>query len=623
MFKLKGIDQSHFYPFFFTIVFIFILVQYPLNSIDSVFYDMWIRVDLGAKASKEIVVIPMTEESDQFLGESYPYTYATQKKFIDKLLIESPLSINFFNHFNLPSTLEEEDTLKEFKTELTNFKDQGRGVRLSSTKDAWGELFPPEFLHSLGHSLSLINKDGNVFSKDDVTRRAILNVSGEDTIHLWIAKFYKKKKGLVQKEASQFKGSYYNRDTDAIYALFKYSSTPFYGQKGYSVIPYHQVIIGNYPKNFFKDKIVLVGQDYLSNPNNFYLTPFEKEKYVAPELLIHANIVDALISDKTVSIIPSFYTDIFSIILAILLALVISKVRPSQGLIILISLILIIFFTGYLLFVFGSLWVSLSHMILSVFVVYYIWVPFRAIGEYQRRYAIQEETKIIKKVEKLKHNFISLMSHDLKTPVAKIAGIADILKVQYTNTPKQIELINNISHSTKELNDFISSILDLTKIESENLDLKLESKDINVLIENLFQKLQDEASQNNIKMHLDLSPLYPINIDTVLINRVLANLIGNALKYSGSNTEIFVTTFDDDEWVTIEIADTGAGIPEEDLENIFDKFYRVKNDSNHKIKGSGLGLYLVKYFIELHGGEISVQSRLGHGTKFTVKLKNK
>ena len=107
-----------------------------------------------------------------------------------------------------------------------------------------------------------------------------------------------------------------------------------------------------------------------------------------------------------------------------------------------------------------------------------------------------------------------------------------------------------------------------------------------------------------------------------LVNRVLANIIGNAIKYAGIGCEINIKTYDDDDWVYVEIADNGMGISREELENIFEKFYRVKNDDSHKIKGSGLGLYLVKYFIELHQGSIDAESEVGVGTKFLIKLKN-
>jgi len=287
-----------------------------------------------------------------------------------------------------------------------------------------------------------------------------------------------------------------------------------------------------------------------------------------------------------------------------------------------VILIMSLVLSSYMIFVFWGVWVKLAHLVLSVFVVYYIWVPFRAIEEYQTRYAIQEEAKLLKRVDHLKQNFISLMSHDLKTPVAKIAGVADILKMKFDNSEEQKELIDNVTDSTKELNNFINSILDLTKIESQNLSLKKESRDLNKIITNVSNKLAFEAERKKMKLEMELSPIYPIQIDPVLINRVISNLIENALKYAGREKSIWIKTWDDEDWVYLEIKDNGPGIAAYDLAHVFDKFYRVKNDSTHAIKGSGLGLYLVKYFIELHNGVISASSQVGKGTTFLIKLRN-
>ena len=215
------------------------------------------------------------------------------------------------------------------------------------------------------------------------------------------------------------------------------------------------------------------------------------------------------------------------------------------------------------------------------------------------------------------------MSHDLKTPVAKIAGLTDnMLNQRQFSSPEGEKNLRSIVDSTKELNKFITSILDLTKIESRNLTLNMVNKDINNTIEMVVNNLRFEASNTNVRVEKELGPLYPIQFDPNLMNRVLSNLIENAIKYSGEGSAVKVTTWDDEKWVYIEIADNGVGIPAGDIENIFEKFYRVKNDASHSIKGTGLGLYLVKYFVELHGGEISVSSELGQGTKFQIKLKN-
>ncbi len=562
----------------------------------------------------------MDEESDQFLGETYPYTYASHNRLMNRLVVDNPAIINYFVSLLEPDSEVEARYQTEFYESIKNFSPASDRFKFGTEIDNFGEQIPPEGLREIDYHLGQLYKDQQIFSKDEVVRRAILNISGEDSLHLWTAKKFRELKKQAVLDATAYKGAYYNSEADANFALFKFSGNPLTTET--IVIPFHRVVVGNFPTGFFKDKIVLIGPQYLSNTNDFILTPFEKENARTPKLMVHAHVIEALIAEKTIFDIKDSYTKIASILIAIILSYVISRVQPVKGLMITIFLIIGILLISYLAFISFGWWIKLSHLVLSIFVVYYIWVPFRAIEEYQTRYAIQEETKLLKQVDNLKQNFISLMSHDLKTPVAKIAGIADILKIKFNNSTEQNELIDNVVHSTKELNDFINSILDLTKIESQNLTLRKESKDMNKIIEGIVEKLEFEASNKQMRIESDLSPLYPIQIDTVLMNRVISNLIENAIKYAGREKTIWIKTWDDIDWVYIEIRDNGLGIGPDDLTHIFDKFYRVKNDSTHAIKGSGLGLYLVKYFIELHNGVINAASKLGEGTSFIIKLKN-
>jgi signal transduction histidine kinase len=619
--KLKTIEFSKFAPLLVTLAFILILIQYSFHPLESIFLDFWIKNDISSRDIKNpIVLIAMDEESDQFLGETYPYTYASHNRLLNRLVADNPAVINYFVSLLEPDSDVEARYQAEYHETIKNYSPAGGKLKFGTEIDNFGEQIPPEGLRDIGYHLGQIYKDQLIFSKDEVVRRAILNISGEDSLHLWTAKKYREKIGLAPIDATAYMGAYYNSEADANFALFKYSGNPVVSET--FIIPFHRVLVGNFPKGFFKDKIVLIGPQYLSNTNDFVLTPFDKENARAPKLMVHAHVIEALISEKTIFGFRDYYTQIASILIAIILSYIISKVQPVKGLMITILLIVGILLVSYLTFVTFGLWIKLSHLVLSIFVVYYIWVPFRAIEEYQTRYAIQEETKLLKQVDNLKQNFISLMSHDLKTPVAKIAGIADILKIKFNNTPEQTELIDHVVNSTKELNNFINSILDLTKIESQNLTLRKESRDINKIVEGILGKLEFEADSKQMQIESELSPLYPIQVDTVLMNRVISNLIENSIKYAGKGKTIWIKTWDDPDWVYIEIRDNGLGIGAEDLAHIFDKFYRVKNDSTHSIKGSGLGLYLVKYFIELHNGVISASSKLGEGTSFIIKLKN-
>jgi len=619
--KLKEIEFSKFAPLLVTLSFILILIQYSFHPLESIFYDFWNKNDIGSNSIKSpIVLIVMDEESDQFLGETYPYTYASHTRLINRLTQDGPSVVNYFVSLLEPDSEVELRYQTEFHEVIKEFNPEGNKFKFGTEIDNFGEQIPPEGLKDLGYFLGQLYKDQLIFSKDEVVRRSILNISGEDSLHLWTARRYRELNGLEPVDATAYKGAYYNSEADANFALFKYSGNP--NNADLQVIPFHRVVVGNFPPGFFREKIVLIGPQYLSNSNDFVMTPFEKDAAKTSKLKVHAQVIEALISEKTIYDVKDIFTQIASLFLAVALSYIISRVQPVKGLMITIILIISILIVSYLAFVGFGWWIKLSHLVLSIFVVYYIWVPFRAIEEYQTRYAIQEESKLLKQVDNLKQNFISLMSHDLKTPVAKISGIADILKIKFNNSPEQEELIDNIMNSTKELNNFINSILDLTKIESQNLTLRKESKDINKIIESIVDKLEFEANHKSMEIETDLSPLYPITIDSVLINRVISNLIENALKYAGTGKTVSVKTWDDAEWVYVEIKDNGLGISPDDITHIFDKFYRVKNDSTHSIKGSGLGLYLVKYFIELHNGVISASSQLGEGTAFIIKLKN-
>ena len=621
--KSKNKDYSRYYPLFFTLVFVVVLFQYSFSSLESIFYDHRVKYDWGIGFDDNIVIVMLDEESDEYLGEKYPYTYASHERFLNRLLQDQPSIISYVVDFKEPISSYESRDLFKFKKSINRFKDRGGGFRLGTKVNFWGEQLPPANLQDLGYSTALLNVDGHVFAGDNICRRAILNISGNSSFHLWIANEYRMisdKKPLDEKSIS---GSYYVKEADATFALFRYYTSPVETKRKISRIPFHKVLVGNFPKGFFNNKVVLIGPSYLSNSSDYILTPFNSEKFESSKLTVHAQVIQALIQNKTVYQVSKTISYVLSLVIALILSLAISRIRPTRGLLITIIVMLCIFIVSSILFSIFGYWLYTVHLILTVFIVYYVLVPFRAIVEYQRRFAIQEESKLLRKVENLKQNFISLMSHDLKTPVAKIAGMADVMLHQHKNADSAIIMgLRGIIDATKELNRFITSILDLTKVESRNLNLFIVSKDINPLIENAIEDLRFEASSKNIELKVNLSPLYPIKVDLNLMKRVMANLVENAIKYSGDGKVVTVKTWDDQEWVYIEVRDNGVGIGKNDLQHIFDKFYRVKNDASHSIKGSGLGLFLVKYFVELQGGKIIVDSVMGEGTAFKVKLKN-
>ncbi|MBF0208298.1 MAG: CHASE2 domain-containing protein [Oligoflexia bacterium] len=634
-------ELSCYYPLFFTLLFTVILIQYNFPSMEAFFYDLRAKYDFGIDFEDNIVLVTLDDESDAHLGEKAPYTYATHVQFLKKLFTvnSEPTVVSFLVSLHEPESEIESSAQEKFKNLVLNYKTRGGKFRFGNIMmEGFGEQWPPLALRELGHSLALLHIDSVVFSKDEVCRRAILNISGDDSIHLWTANQYREKIGLSALNVNNIQGATYSPQADATFVLFRYYTEPYTQKintqssnyvhnihsKKIKRISYHQVIAGHYPEKFFANKIVVVGTQYFTKQSDLVLTPFNRthEKMVVPSVNIHAEIIESLVQNKTIWPLPRSVTNVICFILAIFLSYINSRISPSRGVVIIIATALGIFLISIYLFSFHGIWPYITHLILTIFVVYYIWVPFRAIAEYQQRYAIEEESKLLKEVDCLKQNFISLMSHDLKTPVARIAGNAEILAKYYQSDEKQKKHLKNILDATKELNNFITGILDFIRVESQRCNLNLVPKDINTIVEEVSLNYHCEAEQQSMNIELDLSPLYPIKVDVILLKRVISNIVENAIKYSGKEKKIVIRTWDDEHWVYIKISDNGVGISQENLEHIFDKFFRIKNDAAHTIKGFGLGLYLVKYFVELHGGKIGVNSTPGVGTEFLITLKN-
>ena len=214
-----------------------------------------------------------------------------------------------------------------------------------------------------------------------------------------------------------------------------------------------------------------------------------------------------------------------------------------------------------------------------------------------------------------------MMSHDLKTPIARIQGMAEMaLREQDRLTTQQLEALKNITSSSDELEHFIASILNLGRIESKDIKLHLRSKDINALLIEVIKKSEYLARQKNISIVTEFEPMFSVKVDEDLLRQVFTNLVENAIKYSPNDSSIMISTEEIDGKVQVQVADQGIGISTDEIGNLFTKFYRAKEIRDSEVKGSGLGLYLARYFVDLHKGQISVESAPQQGSTFTVEL---
>lgn len=237
---------------------------------------------------------------------------------------------------------------------------------------------------------------------------------------------------------------------------------------------------------------------------------------------------------------------------------------------------------------------------------------------------LDEANKRLKLLDKLKDEFVSLASHELRTPMTAIKSYVWMVLNHKAGTidDKAKQYLDIVFNSTERLIHLVNDMLDVSRIESGKVQLRPETFDMNALFTTIQQEFQARSTEKNIKLIINpSSPTPPIYADREKITQVLENLIGNALKFTPSGGSITLSVKKPDDHLEISVIDTGRGIKAEDIPRLFTKFGRLENSlTSMSEAGTGLGLYLSKQYVELHHGQIWVESKLGEGTIFTFTL---
>lgn len=222
-----------------------------------------------------------------------------------------------------------------------------------------------------------------------------------------------------------------------------------------------------------------------------------------------------------------------------------------------------------------------------------------------------------------KSEFISIMSHELRTPLTSIIGFSDILLEGMTGdlNEKQDAYLKNISSSGKCLLDIINNILDISKIESEGVELDFEILNVSEVFEEIGDIIMPLTAKKDLslKIHND-SKLSVINADRQVFKQIIYNLISNAIKFTPKGGNIDVSVELRDNMAQFSVKDNGPGIAKEDYDNIFQPFTQLDSSHNRFYGGTGLGLFLVKKFVEMHGGKVWLESEMGNGSTFYFEL---
>ncbi|NMB27481.1 MAG: HAMP domain-containing protein [Tissierellia bacterium] len=227
----------------------------------------------------------------------------------------------------------------------------------------------------------------------------------------------------------------------------------------------------------------------------------------------------------------------------------------------------------------------------------------------------------IRKLEKMRKDFVANVSHELRTPLTSIGGFVETLKIKELDEKNRNKAIDIIEFEVERLKGLINNLLRLSEIENIENVKHLADIDIKDDIYEVIKLLGPLADKKNIKLMLNMGDsLNPINGDRDWFRLILTNLIENSIKYTDEdgNVKIYISNYG--QGINLIIEDNGIGIPEEDIPRIFERFYRVDKSRSNIIEGSGLGLSIVKHIVILFGGSIEVESELGKGSRFTVIL---
>src|SRR5947209_9586151 len=222
---------------------------------------------------------------------------------------------------------------------------------------------------------------------------------------------------------------------------------------------------------------------------------------------------------------------------------------------------------------------------------------------------------------RLKSDFVSNVSHELRTPLSLIRLYAETLELGRLSSPEKYqEYYQIIRKESERLTSLINNILDFSRIEAGRKEYEFRDTDLSELVKNTMESYRYQIEQHGFTLEEHIEPVPQMRVDREAVARSLVNLVNNALKYSQDRKFIGVSLYRANGSVKLEVVDHGIGIPPQEQGKIFEKFYRVGDPLVHTTKGSGLGLSLVQHIVTAHGGQVSVDSTPGQGSKFTISL---
>jgi two-component system sensor histidine kinase SenX3 len=233
---------------------------------------------------------------------------------------------------------------------------------------------------------------------------------------------------------------------------------------------------------------------------------------------------------------------------------------------------------------------------------------------------VVEDRTEARRLDETRRDFVENISHELKTPISSISLLSEALQVAVDNPEQVKKFAKNLQRESKRLGSLVKEIIQLSRIQGGDLAASVEPVDLSTVISEAVDLNQFQADSNNIKLNVNVPEGLVVLGDSELLTMAMKNLIENAIVYSNADTQVGIGIREVDNFAEVTVTDNGLGIPLDQQERIFERFYRVDPSRSRETGGTGLGLSIVKHAAINHGGDVNVFSRVGLGSTFTLRL---
>ena len=243
----------------------------------------------------------------------------------------------------------------------------------------------------------------------------------------------------------------------------------------------------------------------------------------------------------------------------------------------------------------------------------------RGEADFARR-LLEEQNERLREADRMKDEFVALISHDLRTPLTSIMGYLELALENEELPETERRYLQVVERNSERLMHLVNDLLFVARLEAGEMDIRFDELDLATVVQHAVEEAGPRARAKEIVLESETDSVPHVSADRGRLFQLLDNLVGNAIKFTPTGGKVAVRLSRRGEFARLEVEDSGVGISSEDQEHLFERFFRAENTRDGRVPGTGLGLYIARAIVEAHGGRIGVQSRIGEGTCFRIEL---